>query len=88
MCSFEHHSFVMSTDAMKLELIQWLGQLNDQGLLASLLELKKANEGDDWYGALTADQKAAIAAGEEDIKAGRVIPSAEVWKKYGRAPKS
>lgn len=73
---------------MKLELIQWLGQLNDQGLLASLLELKKANEGGDWYHELSDEQRASIAKGEEDIKAGRVIPSAEVWKKYGGAPKN
>lgn len=77
----------MSADTMKLELIQWLSQLDDKGLLASLLHFKKANEAGDWYDTLTPEQKAAIAEGEADIKAGRVKSSAEVWKKYGRSPK-
>ncbi|MFZ1694663.1 MAG: hypothetical protein WAT74_15810 [Flavobacteriales bacterium] len=78
----------MSTNAMKLELIQWICQLNDQGLLATLHELKKANEDGEWFEKLTPEQKASVRAGEEDIKAGRLIPSAEVWKRHGRAPKS
>lgn len=78
----------MSAEAMKLELIQWLSQLDDKGLLASLLHFKKANEAGDWYDALTTEQQAAIAAGEADLKAGRVRPSADVWKKYGRTPKN
>lgn len=77
----------MSTDAMRLELIQWLSQLEDKGLLASLLRFKQANEATDWYDALTDEQKAAIAEGEADIKAGRVKSSEEVWKKYGRTAK-
>jgi len=77
----------MSADTMKLELIQWLSQMDDKGLLASLLHFKKANEAGDWYDTLTSEQKAAIAEGEADIKAGRVKSFAEVWKKYGRSPK-
>jgi predicted transcriptional regulator len=76
----------MSTDAMRVELIQWLSQLDDKGLLASLLHFKKANEAGDWYDGLTEEQKAAIAEGEADLKAGRVKSSEEVWKKYGRSP--
>lgn len=72
---------------MKLELIQWLTQMNDKGLLASLLQFKKANEAADWYDTLSLEQQAAIAEGEADIVAGRVRSSAEVWKKYGRSPK-
>ncbi|MBK6753117.1 MAG: hypothetical protein IPG69_05885 [Flavobacteriales bacterium] len=77
----------MSSEAMKLELIQWLSQLDDKGLLSSLLHFKKANEAGDWYNALTAEQKAAIAEGEADLKAGRVKSSTAVWKKYGRTAK-
>lgn len=72
---------------MKLELIQWLSQLDDKGLLSSLLNFKKANEAGDWYDTLTAEQKAAVAEGEADLAAGRVTPAAEVWRKYGRASK-
>ena len=59
----------MSADTMKLELIQWLSQLDDKGLLASLLHFKKANEAGDWYDTLTTEQRAATAEGEADIKA-------------------
>jgi len=72
---------------MKLELIQWLTQMNDKGLLASLLQFKKANEAADWYDTLSQEQQAAIAEGEADIVAGRVRSSTEVWRKYGRSPK-
>ena len=77
----------MSTDSMRMELIRWLSQLDDKGLLASLLHFKQANEANDWYDSLSAEQQAAIAEGEADIKAGRVRSSADVWKKYGRTPK-
>jgi hypothetical protein len=78
----------MSAEAMKSELIQWLSKMDDKGLLASLLNFKKANEAADWYDELTDEQRAAIAEGEADVKAGRVKSSAEVWKKYGRTPKN
>ncbi|MBK8582360.1 MAG: hypothetical protein IPL86_11120 [Flavobacteriales bacterium] len=77
----------MSTDAMKLELIQWLSQLEDKGLLNSLFQLKKTNETADWYDELTDEQRAAIAEGDADLKAGRVTSSEDLWKKYGRATK-
>ena len=47
-----------------------------------------ANEAADWYDELTDEQRAAIAEGEADVKAGRVKSSADVWKKYGRTPKN
>lgn len=77
----------MSSDAMKLELIQWLSQLEDKGLLSSLFQIKKSSEAADWYDDLTEDQRAAIAEGEADLKAGRVISSEDLWMKYGRAAK-
>ncbi|MGB3869520.1 MAG: hypothetical protein WA937_08675 [Flavobacteriales bacterium] len=72
---------------MKLELIQWLSQLEDKGLLTSLFQIKKINESADWYDESTEDQRAAIAEGEADLKAGCVISSEDLWKKYGRAAK-
>lgn len=77
----------MSTDTMRLELIQWLTGLEDKGLLASLLRFKQANEATDWYDELSAEQKAAIAEGEADAKAGRVKASSDIWAKHGRTPK-
>lgn len=77
----------MSTDAMKLELIEWLTKLKDPGLIASLLNWKKASEEEDWYASLSSEQKASIERGLADADAGRTIPSAEVWQRYGRSAK-
>jgi predicted transcriptional regulator len=84
---FEIKAATMSSDAMKLELIRWLSQLEDKGLLNSLFKIKKSSETADWYDELTEDQRAAIAEGEADLKAGRVTISEDLWKKYGRAAK-
>jgi len=77
----------MSTDAIKLELIQWLSRLDDPGLLTSLLQFKKAAEAGDWFDELTEDQRSAIAEGEADVRAGRVIDSEAFWMKHGRKTK-
>ena len=84
---FEAKAIAMSSDAMKVELIQWLSQLEDKGLLTSLLRFKKSNEAIDWYDELTEAQRGAIEEGDADLQAGRVIGSEELWKKYGRSPK-
>jgi predicted transcriptional regulator len=39
---------------------------------------------DDWFDRLTDEQKASIERGRQDIAAGRVISSEELWKKYGK----
>ncbi|MEO8734580.1 MAG: hypothetical protein ABI373_09640 [Flavobacteriales bacterium] len=77
----------MSTEAMKLELIEWLAQLKDPGIVASLFNLKKVNEAEDWYVELTPAQKAAIERGLADADAGRTVTSEEMWKRYGRSKK-
>ena len=74
----------MSSEAMKLELIQWLSRLEDKGLLTALLQFKKTSEARDWYDGLSPDQREAIAQGEADIKAGRTIAAEQLWAKYGR----
>lgn len=73
----------MRTDAMKLELIEWLARLKDPGVLGSLLQWKKANESQDWYQDLSAEQRASIERGLSDAAAGRAVPSEEVWKRHG-----
>lgn len=75
----------MSTETMKLELIEWLTKLQDPGLLNSLLSWKKANETEDWYTNLSPEHKASIDRGIADAAAGRTISSEDVWKLYGRS---
>ncbi|MBS1936966.1 MAG: hypothetical protein JSS84_04050 [Bacteroidetes bacterium] len=78
----------MSTDAMKLELIEWLARIKEPGVLGSLLQWKKINESADWYTELTAAQKASIERGLADAANGRTVPSGEVWKHHGSQTKS
>lgn len=72
---------------MKLELIEWLAKLKDPGIVASLFNMKKANEVDDWYTELNPAQKASIERGLADADAGRTVTSEEMWKRYGRTKK-
>ena len=77
----------MSTDAMKLELIEWLTKLKDSSMIASLFNWKKASEAEDWYATLSPEQKASIDRGSADAAAGRTVSSEEIRKHYGRSPK-
>lgn len=74
----------MKTDAVKLELIEWLSGLNDKDVLASMLHFKKNVQKYDWADDLTSEQTKQIEEGLEDIRKGRTVPGKEVWKKYGR----
>lgn len=38
----------------------------------------------DWWNTLSDEQKNSIERGLKDLKKGRVKPSREVWKKFGR----
>ena len=73
----------MSTNALRLELIEWLTQLNDKSLLTSLMQFKKAEE-KDWADDLSDEQIKSLERGLKDIKKGRVISSEALWAKYGR----
>lgn len=74
----------MKSNALKLELIQWLAALEDKNILAALSFYKKNTEKSDWWHEMSDDQKRKIEKGLADIKAGRVKSSKEVWSKYGR----
>lgn len=77
----------MSTEAMKLELIEWLARLKDPGLITSLFNMKKASDVEDWFTTLTPEQKASVDRGLADAAAGRTMTSEELWKQYGRSKK-
>ncbi len=74
----------MQIETAKLELIEWLTKVENEDMLSALLFYKNTHEADNRADELTDKQKAAIEEGLEDEKAGRLIPSSEVWKKYGR----
>lgn len=75
----------MSSDAMKLELIQWLSQLEDKGLLHSLFQIMKSGEKHiDWADSISLDEKHSIERGLKDVKAGRTTSSKDFWARHGQ----
>ena len=77
----------MKTDALKLELIQWLSALQDKQIIQSLFFYKNIQQKTDWWDELTEEQLKKINKGIEDIKQGRTVSSKDIWSKYGRTPK-
>ena len=74
----------MGHEALKLELIEWLANLDDDDTITYLKIVKDSSEtGNDWWQDLTDEQKAGIERGLEDIDAGRVTPHDQVKDKYG-----
>lgn len=59
----------MSVQSKKLELIEWLTQIQDDAVLDMLLVLKEEKE-KDWWSSLTHEQREDIQAGINDLEAG------------------
>ena len=58
----------MERDALKLELIEWLSQLDDEETIQYLKILKDSQaKGQDWWNDLTDNQKQHIEKGLKDI---------------------
>jgi len=62
----------------KASLIEWINQLTDSDTLFALETLRNKSDSD-WWNELSDAQKAHINEGLEDIKAGRVMTSKEMW---------
>ncbi len=59
----------MSSDAMKLELIQWLSQLEDKGSLSSLFRIKRSSETfTDQGESISLAERRSIERGLKDVK--------------------
>jgi len=72
----------MGTEALKLELIEWLAKLDDSAMISQLKLLKDSAE-NDWWLELSDEQKSGILRGLKDADEGRVTPHDEVKRKYG-----
>jgi hypothetical protein len=71
-------------EAIKLELIEWLTNLEDGETIDYLKIVKDSNVShDDWWQDLTGEQKSGIERGLKDIDAGRVTPHDNVKLRYG-----
>lgn len=81
--NFETNSLNMGAKADKSELLKWLNEMDDPGMLAAMLLYKRTMEEGDPIAYLSPSHLASIDRGLEDLKQGRVKPSASVWKKHG-----
>ena len=72
----------MDAQAAKMELLQWVQNLEDSTLLGSLLSVKKSYSKKDWWSELTPEQIKDIELGEKDIEQGKTMSSKEFWANY------
>ncbi len=73
----------MQYDALKLELIEWLTQL-DASTLDFLKFIKESQKNkEDWWSELSTEQQEGIERGLRDIQMGKVTPHSEISSKYG-----
>jgi hypothetical protein len=81
-CKFEKKT--MGHEAIKLELIDWLTNLEDDETLDYLKVVKDSKvSNEDWGCNLTDEQMAGIERGLKDVDAGRVTSHDNVKLKYG-----
>ncbi len=71
----------MDIKADKLQLIEWLTQLNDSSIIDKIKAIKSQEESD-WWNSLTPTQKQDIEAGLLDLESDRKYPFDEVMAKY------
>jgi hypothetical protein len=74
----------MKSQAIKLELLEWLATTNDEGVLKALMFFKKSADQPDWFDTLTPEQLSRVEEGIADYKKGRTVKSKDVWAKYGK----
>ena len=74
----------MSTESLKLEIINWLTSLNDRATLEYLKVVKESeSQTSDWWNDLTKEQKSKISSGLKDLEKGNMVSHQEVKTKYG-----
>ena len=74
----------MGHEAMKLELIEWITQLDDDDTIEYLKLVKdSSSKNEDWWTNLSSHQKKAIERGLNYVDEGNVMAHEDVKKKYG-----
>lgn len=71
----------MSLDELKIELIKQILETENSAVLNRVFQLLSSRSISEEF---TPEQRKSIEQGLADLEAGRVMPSAEVWKKFGR----
>ena len=70
----------MNIEKRKIGLINWLSQLQDEGMIMRLESLR--NEKQDWWHTISDEERAEIEEGLSQADNGEVIPHEEVMEKY------
>ena len=73
----------MDISVKKIELIEWLTKIDDEGLINKISALKKETEVD-WWDSLNDEQRQDIEAGLEDLEAGRKQDFFKVFSKFSK----
>ena len=72
---------IMDIRAEKLDLIEWIAQINDASVIKEIKAIRKEKEVD-WWDGLSANQKEDIEAGLVDLDQGKKKPFNKVLSKY------
>ena len=67
-------------NSIKLSLISWINQLSDKELITFLEGLRTSSSKNDWWSALSVEQKKQVLAGLKDAEDGKVSYSGKFWK--------
>ena len=74
----------MGQETIKLELIEWLTNLNDIETLNYLKVVKDSRSGNqEWWNDLTEHQRLGIQRGLKDIDKGRIVSHSDLKIQYG-----
>jgi predicted transcriptional regulator len=70
-----------SMSNLKLELVQWLMNIEDSRTFDKIMAIKKA-ENNDWWSGISQQEIASIEAGIADANEGKLMDLQEVIKRY------
>lgn len=73
----------MGFEATKLELIEWLANLDDEATIEYLKVVKDSKTEKDWWEELTPEQKLGLGRGLKDVDEGLVVSHEEGRKRFG-----
>jgi hypothetical protein len=74
----------MNSQAIKLELIEWLTQLKDETTLEIIKSVKDSDISNiDWWNNLSDTERQGIERGLKDSENGNLVDHVEVKRRYG-----
>lgn len=74
---------MLTDNDKKLELVQWIVELNDSKMILDLMQMKNAEQ-TDFADTLSSQERAMIESGLKDLKEGRTVPHSEVMKRFDK----